>query len=50
MLNLINFFRRTAKGALAERAVQVLKDSQQIAEFRWDPETTADLYCIFFFF
>jgi hypothetical protein len=30
--------------ALAERSVQVLRDSQRIAEFRWDPETTADLY------
>ena len=30
--------------ALAERAEKVLRDSQRIAEYRWDPETTADLY------
>lgn len=30
--------------ALVDRTAQVLRDSQRIAEYRWDPETTADLF------
>lgn len=44
---------RRASRQRAQRAVldfvdlrrrQVLRDSQRVAEFRWDPETTADLF------